>query len=619
MYLTNIEIKNIGPIDQLNLEIQAPKGRAPLPLVFVGTNGSGKSLVLAQIVSALINAHNSTYEDSDTEKGRLFKLMHRSYIRHGTNYSYSNLKFTDGIFEREIILDRPKKDFEKKFAIPFAEDWQQTEPFEGVNQVTDSRPDHERIRRALSGPHLYFPPNRFEEPAWVNLRDLRNTIEYPDIERISGLSNRKIIEHTPMKNNQSWLLDVFLESNTVERKSVLTIDGNQQIEQAGPATYLMEQVENFILSLFDKTEITSLFDKTEITSLLGKTGKPYWNLGRRSNRTISFISNDQTLIKNFLALSTGESLILNLFLTILRHADWSLPRIDKLEEIKGLVVIDEVDLHLHADFQFRILPKLFSIFPNIQFIMSGHSPLFVLGLEKKLGESESTIVDLPDGLQISAERYSGFKRAYELFSGTRKHEEELVNAVKKATKHILFVEGEIDRDYITKAAEVLEKSELLSAFEIQVCGGSGNLNKAWKDFRNRSTNPSQVIILLYDCDENVKNDYIGKTFRRKIPFHKSEIKKGIENLLPQSTIDRAKEQKPEFFDCTPKIDEIKRGKNVSKPERWSVNSDEKRSLCNWICQDGKVEDFEQFNIVFEILTNCLVDHDSVSNCSELGT
>ena len=601
MYLTNIEIKNIGPIDQLNLEIQAPKGRAPLPLVFVGTNGSGKSLVLAQIVSALINAHNSTYEDSDTEKGRLFKLMHRSYIRHGSNYSYSDLKFTDGIFEREIILDRPKEDFEKIFAIPFAEDWQQTGPFEGVNQVTDSRPDHERIRRALSGPHLYFPPNRFEEPAWVNLRDLRNTIEYPDIERISGLSNRKIIEHTPMKNNQSWLLDVFLESNTVERKSVLTFDGNQQIEQAGPATYLMEYVENFILSLFDKT------------------GKPTWNLGRRSNRTISFISNDRTLIKNFLALSTGESLILNFFITILRHADWSLPRIDKLEEIKGLVVIDEVDLHLHADFQFRILPKLFSIFPNIQFIMSSHSPFFVLGLEKELGESEYTIVNLPDGLQISAERYSGFKRAYELFSGTRKHEEELVNAVKKATKPILFVEGEIDRDYITKAAEVLEKSELLSMFEIQVCGGSGNLNKIWKNFPNRLTNPSQVIILLYDCDENVKDESIGKTFRKNIPFHDSEIKKGIENLLPQSTIDRAKEHKLAFFDCTPKIDEIKRGKTVSKPEMWSVNSDEKRYLCNWICQDGKVEDFEQFNIVFEILTDCLVDHDSVSNCSELRT
>ena len=599
MYLTNIKIENIGPIARLDLKLQAPKGRAPLPLVFVGTNGSGKSLVLAQIASALINAHNSTFEDSDTDKGRLFKLMHRSYIRHGSNYSYSDLRFTDGIFEREIILDRPKKDFEKILELPFADEWQQLGPFEGVKQVTDSRPDRERLQRAFIGPHIYFPPNRFEDPAWVNERDLRNKIEYPYIERMSGLSNRKIIEYTPMKNNQSWILDLLYESHTVERKSVLSVDGNQHIEQTGPATYLMDQIQKFILILF------------------GTTGKPTWHLGRRSSRTISLVSDDRTVIKNLLALSTGESLVLDLFLTILRHADLSLPQINKLEEIKGLVVIDEVDLHLHAEFQFGILPKLFSMFPNIQFIMSSHSPLFLLGLEKENGEDGSIIVELPSGSCISAERFSEFKSAYNQISMTSKYETEIRQRVLDSVKHQLYVEGETDRLFIERAAELLNETELLSKFDIQIGNGVGGLNKIWKALKiYQRKDLERTVILLYDHDANIKNNCAGGIFQRSIPPRGGPIRSGIENLFEGCTIDRVVKHNIRFIDSVIEKNRT-RGKSSVEPEKLSVNPDEKRNLCDWLCKNGNAEDFKHFDSVFGILHDCLSAY--LSKCSELQT
>lgn len=40
----------------------------------------------------------------------------------------------------------------------------------------------------------------------------------------------------------------------------------------------------------------------------------------------------------------------------------------------GIVLIDEVDLHLHPRWQQRVLPDLTRAFPNIQFIVSTHSP-----------------------------------------------------------------------------------------------------------------------------------------------------------------------------------------------------------------------------------------------------
>ncbi len=39
----------------------------------------------------------------------------------------------------------------------------------------------------------------------------------------------------------------------------------------------------------------------------------------------------------------------------------------------GVILIDEVDLHLHPEWQQRILPELQSLFPNIQWIVSTHS------------------------------------------------------------------------------------------------------------------------------------------------------------------------------------------------------------------------------------------------------
>ena len=47
---------------------------------------------------------------------------------------------------------------------------------------------------------------------------------------------------------------------------------------------------------------------------------------------------------------------------------------DSILETPGIIIIDEVELHLHPGWQKRILKDLASVFPNIQFIVSTHSP-----------------------------------------------------------------------------------------------------------------------------------------------------------------------------------------------------------------------------------------------------
>jgi predicted ATPase len=51
-----------------------------------------------------------------------------------------------------------------------------------------------------------------------------------------------------------------------------------------------------------------------------------------------------------------------------------------LEEKPGMLIIDEIDAHLHPSWQRRIIPTLRLHFPNLQLFCSTHSPLMLAGL-----------------------------------------------------------------------------------------------------------------------------------------------------------------------------------------------------------------------------------------------
>ena len=53
---------------------------------------------------------------------------------------------------------------------------------------------------------------------------------------------------------------------------------------------------------------------------------------------------------------------------------------DNIEELPGVLIIDEVDAHLHPSWQRRIIPTLIGHFPKLQIFFSTHSPLMLAGL-----------------------------------------------------------------------------------------------------------------------------------------------------------------------------------------------------------------------------------------------
>jgi len=60
------------------------------------------------------------------------------------------------------------------------------------------------------------------------------------------------------------------------------------------------------------------------------------------------------------------------------------PHLDNApKETKGIVLVDEVDLHLHPRWQQMVLPSLHKAFPQIQFIVTTHSPQVLTTVSKK--------------------------------------------------------------------------------------------------------------------------------------------------------------------------------------------------------------------------------------------
>jgi predicted ATP-binding protein involved in virulence len=76
-------------------------------------------------------------------------------------------------------------------------------------------------------------------------------------------------------------------------------------------------------------------------------------------------------------LSDGYRTTLAMVMDIAARMAEANPDMQDTLDTEGIVLIDEVDLHLHPGWQQKILPELTQTFPNIQFIVSTHSPQVV--------------------------------------------------------------------------------------------------------------------------------------------------------------------------------------------------------------------------------------------------
>lgn len=66
--------------------------------------------------------------------------------------------------------------------------------------------------------------------------------------------------------------------------------------------------------------------------------------------------------------------------------------------LEGIVLIDEIETHLHIELQRKIMPILIELFPNIQFILTTHSPFILNSMNNTVVYDLETQTLIEEGL-----------------------------------------------------------------------------------------------------------------------------------------------------------------------------------------------------------------------------
>ena len=81
----------------------------------------------------------------------------------------------------------------------------------------------------------------------------------------------------------------------------------------------------------------------------------------------------------FEQLSAGYKGVITIICDLISRLSTNQPNVESIAEFKGIVLIDEVELHLHPKWQHSFINRLRETFPLIQFIVTTHSPTVLLG------------------------------------------------------------------------------------------------------------------------------------------------------------------------------------------------------------------------------------------------
>lgn len=183
--------------------------------------------------------------------------------------------------------------------------------------------------------------------------------------------------------------------------------------------------------------------QTAINRMMSEIGNVYVSNDEDGNR-LMVMKNEVPLYAK--RLSDGEKSMLAFAVEISRRLAIANPHLmDPIADGTGIVLIDELDLHLHPNWQRYVVKQLTETFPKLQFIATTHSPQIV-------GEVTADRVHIIDDVIHQPENTFGV--------GSGRIVEEVMGGQKRNTdvKEIMSVLfQEIDDEDLVAAKETLEK------------------------------------------------------------------------------------------------------------------------------------------------------------------
>ncbi|MFJ4246649.1 AAA family ATPase [Pseudomonas sp. NPDC089741] len=267
-------------------------------------------------------------------------------------------------------------------------------------------------------------------------------------EAASATSKAKLIQQAASTPEASGLFEEYLVSQiTLQAYAESPNIGNDPLS-AKTIVNWFEKLEGDFRSLFEDPTLLIRFD---------------------SNKQCFFIYQDQKTPYRFQNLSSGFSSLLIIYANLIMKIEL---RDIPPSELYGLVFIDEIDAHLHVSLQRKVLSFLMNAFPNIQFIITTHSPFVVSSVSNAVIYDISTLEQIDDLSMYSYESIlkglfdtppvshivtGKVDRIFAIIENKSPDLEELQKLLKIVSKH----ESDLDSEsamHIKRARIILNKS-----------------------------------------------------------------------------------------------------------------------------------------------------------------
>ena len=513
-----------------NLEIDFQDGVN----VLCGINGRGKTTILSYIADAFYEMARSnfpgSFEGKETKYYRVSSGLHLMdsskagivYIRFRVEgeiidyidvrgklreADYNNLVKLDGKIEyNKINYGLRNSDTVKLFSC----------------DDMDQRIKEVFLKNVLT----YFPSYRYELPGFLNI-PYKNEVEFNNTIRFTGELPNPIEVVTGLEDFSSWILDVVLDwevnketQKVQQQESIIEVD-------LTPEKALWNNLSKMMRSI-----LTSKNYPGTVRFGIGRRSK----IGSRISVMHDINQNDsEQICPNLSLLSSGETALMCLFGEVIRQAD-KLRNNVFLNHIEGIVLVDEVEKHLHIRLQKEALPKLMNLFPGVQFIVSSHSPFLNMGLGDVCPD-KTHIIDLDNGGIMTTPIHNDvYQETYELFLNEKNRfaseYAKVSEKLKRMTRPVVITEGKTDIKHILKAMQKLGIEQQFDVLpeEEQPDGESVLMNIV----KNQCKVPQpRKIIGVFDRDTNTTKDitdpyrdYGNNVYALRIKCPQSRIDEG---------------------------------------------------------------------------------------------
>ncbi|WP_429101896.1 AAA family ATPase [Aeromonas veronii] len=298
-------------------------------LIVTGMNGCGKTVFLKKLFDAIVFSIE------------IHKKARKIYLNEQINNLKSRLQSDNGFYPAGTIalfkndIERYKKELIDLF---------------NIDDINVSWEEHDLV--------LDLNEKRsFMVCFYEATRQYTNNIENrPYVKHLNSLSEirahgqSQLLDRDFSENFEAYIVAFF------EAGYMASLMRNDPAEKLKVDSWL-SAVKDDLRHLFEDDSLSLVYNEQERCFYIEQAGKaPY----------------------TFAKLSSGYSSILKIYTDLLMKVE--LYGINK-NDLTGIVIIDEIDAHLHISLQRKILSFLSRSYPNVQFIVSTHSPFVIQSVD----------------------------------------------------------------------------------------------------------------------------------------------------------------------------------------------------------------------------------------------